>query len=188
MRTDSNWFPTYSGEKFYPSDPELSEINIEDIAHSLSNQCRFAGHTKEFYSVAQHCLLVSHHVPEDIALEGLLHDAAEAYCQDLIRPIKHMQEMYFYRIMDQRMERKIEEKFGARVFLSNPHIKHHDNRALMTERRDLFLDSKARHYDWKVKEEPYEDVIIPMAPKEAKVAFLARFFYLHDQRMPEVGR
>jgi len=187
MRTDDNWFPTYSGEKFYPSDPDISEINIEDIAHSLSNQCRFAGHTKEFYSVAQHCLLVSHHVPYNIALEGILHDAAEAYCQDLIRPIKYGFGFHEYRIVEQRLEGKIEEKFNL-FSLSSGVIKHHDNRALMTERRDLFLDSKARHYDWGIREEPYEDVIIPMAPKEAKSAFLARFFYLHDQRMPEVGR
>lgn len=90
----SDWIETYTGKKFYPLDPRPEDVDIQDIAHSLSMQCRFNGHTRVFYSVAEHSLIVS----EELALQGydkllqlygLLHDAAEAYICDLPRPIKN---------------------------------------------------------------------------------------------------
>src|SRR5689334_10911717 len=77
---------TFSGEPFWPLDPQPEDIRIVDIAHALSLQCRFNGHTKFHYSVAQHSLIMSFNVPLQFALEALLHDAAEAYIGDLIRP------------------------------------------------------------------------------------------------------
>jgi uncharacterized protein len=82
------WVETYTGVRFYPFTPRPDEIRIEDIAHSLANQCRFNGHCPKFYSVAEHSILVSRLVPEEVALWGLLHDAGEAYISDIIRPIK----------------------------------------------------------------------------------------------------
>ena len=83
---------TYSGKPFFPMDPRPEEIRIEDIAHSLSMQCRFNGHTKWFYSVAQHCSIMAEAMMSDgyaeYAFEALMHDAAEAYIGDLIRPVK----------------------------------------------------------------------------------------------------
>lgn len=82
------WVETYTGSRFFPFTPRGDEIRIEDIAHSLANQCRFNGHCPKFYSVAEHSVLVSRLVPEEVALWGLLHDAAEAYISDITRPIK----------------------------------------------------------------------------------------------------
>src|ERR1017187_10636100 len=74
---------TFSGIHFWPLLPNPADIRIEDIAHALSNQCRFAGHAREFYSVAEHSVRVSQLCPPEDALWGLLHDASEAYLTDV---------------------------------------------------------------------------------------------------------
>jgi hypothetical protein len=75
----TRYFRTFTGRRVHSLSPSSDEIDIDDIAHSLAYQCRFLGHTDGFYSVAQHSVLVSQMVPEQDALWGLLHDAAEAY-------------------------------------------------------------------------------------------------------------
>lgn len=88
-----DWIETFTGGQFWPLDPRPEDVNIIDIAHSLSMQCRFNGHTRVFYSVAEHSIIVAKEIifmgygPLS-ALYGLLHDAAEAYICDLPRPIK----------------------------------------------------------------------------------------------------
>ncbi|MER9697684.1 hypothetical protein [Mesorhizobium sp. M0146] len=84
------YITTYTG-RFWPFDPQAADVNIEDIAHSLSMQCRYAGHGRAFYSVAEHsvhiarwCMKFGPHT----ALTGLLHDATEAYLVDVPRPVK----------------------------------------------------------------------------------------------------
>lgn len=79
---------TYSGKFFYPEHVDVLEVDIVDIAHALSNVCRYNGHLNHFYSVAQHSLIVSELVPQEYALEGLLHDACEAYIPDMPSPLK----------------------------------------------------------------------------------------------------
>lgn len=79
---------TVSGRIVWPIDPDPASIAIDDIAHSLSQLCRYNGHTRRFYSVAEHSVLISEAVPPCDALWGLLHDASEAYLGDLIRPVK----------------------------------------------------------------------------------------------------
>jgi uncharacterized protein len=88
-----DWIQTYTGKQFWPLSPLPEDIVIEDIAHALSMQCRFGGHVRTFYSVAQHSVHVSLLVEPQYALWGLLHDAAEAYLVDLPRPIKKFSEM-----------------------------------------------------------------------------------------------
>jgi len=87
-----SFMQTATGRKYWPLDPRPDEVFIEDIAHSLSLQCRYAGHVLRFYSVAEHSVLIARHLAAkhapDVALAGLLHDAPEAYCVDVPRPLK----------------------------------------------------------------------------------------------------
>jgi hypothetical protein len=103
---------TFSGIRFWPLIPNPADIRIEDIAHALSNQCRFAGHASKFYSVAEHSVHVSKlSAPED-ALWGLLHDASEAYLVDLPRPLKLLPEFAPYREAEHRLQRAVAARFG----------------------------------------------------------------------------
>lgn len=92
MPTNDNrigsWMQTYSGLKFWPLDPREDEVDIRDIAHSLSMQCRYGGHSLRFYSVAEHSVHMARMVSPENALWALLHDAAEAYVADVPRPLK----------------------------------------------------------------------------------------------------
>jgi hypothetical protein len=101
---------TYSGLYVNVFDPDPETICIEDIAHALSNLCRFAGHTKRFYSVAQHSVLCSRCVDDKFRLQALLHDASEAYLLDIPRPIKI--HLVGYKEMENRMMSLIAAKFG----------------------------------------------------------------------------
>ena len=170
------WFPTYSGVKFYVEAPKLEDIRIIDIAHSLAMQARFAGHLRRFYSISQHCVLVSLHVPKELALCGLLHDAAEAYCQDLIRPIKYLPGMEAYRAVEANLERLIAQKYGL-PFPWPAAIKVADNRCLMTERRDLYKKGVGEKFAWDINVEPFAEVIDPLSYSVAKDLFSERF---HD--------
>lgn len=78
-----SFIKTFSGKHFYYDRINKDDIVINDIAFSLSNICRFAGHLSHFYSVAQHAVLCSQLVPQEFAFEALMHDATEVYCQDI---------------------------------------------------------------------------------------------------------
>ncbi len=102
-RNYGGWIQTYSGGVFNGLDPNYAEVDIFDIAHALSLACRWTGHVRFHYSVAQHSVLVSEIVPRHDALWGLLHDASEAYIADMARPIKVGMPQYYEiekRIMD----------------------------------------------------------------------------------------
>jgi uncharacterized protein len=131
------WMQTFLGKQFWPLDPRPDEIFIEDIAHALSLQCRFAGHVREHYSVAQHSLLVSQYCPRVDALWGLLHDAAEAYLVDLPRPIKRYSTLGDeYRIIENRLMGTICTRFNLPLECPGK-IKEVDDFILQWEQRDL---------------------------------------------------
>ena len=82
---------TWGGHLFDLSDPKPEMIDIEDIAKALSCICRYTGHCNDFYSVAQHSILMANLSEFDsfgTPLQRLLHDSAEAYIQDIPRPWK----------------------------------------------------------------------------------------------------
>ena len=80
---------TYTGGRFRPFDPRPADVCLPDIAAGLAHTCRFGGHCRQFYSVAQHSLHVSREFDEPrLQLLALLHDAGEAYVGDIPRPVK----------------------------------------------------------------------------------------------------
>ncbi|MDF7810480.1 hypothetical protein [Hymenobacter sp. YC55] len=106
------WIQTFTGQDFDPFNPSPAKIKIEDIAHALANQCRFSGHTKQFYSVAQHCVEVASRVAPEYQGLALMHDASEAYLADLPRPLKAMDQFQFYRDAEKVLQATINHKFG----------------------------------------------------------------------------
>src|SRR6516164_2386134 len=108
------WVPTFTGKRLDPLDPQPEQICIADIAHALSNICRYAGHTRRFYSVAEHCIRLSLVTPSRFAKLGLLHDAAEAYILDQTAPIKRLAEMKPYRDIDDAITAVILAKYSVK--------------------------------------------------------------------------
>lgn len=173
------WISTYTGKKFYIFNPRREDVDIIDIARGLSMICRFNGHVKRFYSVAQHSVLVSRIVPPDIAMEGLLHDATEAFVGDLIRPIKRF--MPEFKEVENKLEEVIYQRFGLRHG-RHDEIKNADNIALVTEARDLLTTQ--------VIMDSFDKSIIPLVkrikcqkPEIAEQRFLDRYYELNGLRV-----
>lgn len=166
--TQNGCIQTYTGIHVYPLQPDPESINLKDIAHALSMLCRYNGHCREFYSVAQHSILVSKYVPERYALQGLLHDSSEAYIADLVRPIKK----YFkdYLLIEEGLMEAVAHKFNL-LWPFPDIVKKVDRRILVTEFRDIMSSQKINLPDF----EPFKEKIIPMMPAEAEQAFLNRF-------------
>lgn len=181
MPTDSidrgPWFFTASGTKFYLFDPKPGDVLIEDIATSLANQCRFAGHVKAFYSVAQHSVLVSRVCDPADAPHGLLHDAAEAYMQDLIRPLKYSAGLRDYRTHLESLEAFVFDRFNLEPRMPAS-VARADEVLLATEMRDL-LAAGAR---WPMSVDPLPTAITPLGPKQARLLFLDRYVELFGNR------
>lgn len=189
MERKGDWMQTYTGVQFWPLDPRPEEVRLEDIAHSLANQCRYAGHVTRFYSVAQHSVLVSQIVPVGHSAWGLLHDATEAYLVDLPRPVKRYSAMgSMYRDIETRLMLTICSRFGL-PFDEPISVKAADDVLLMTEKRDLMPNCPAK---WRESAEPLPQIIRPWSPEEAEERFLVAAGRLLDGRehmqMPEVGR
>lgn len=163
---------TSSGLPFWPTSPHPEDIRFTDIANGLARICRFNGQLDpavEHYSVAQHSVLVSYLVPQEFALEALLHDAAEAYVGDMIRPLKLQDEIY--RAAEHQIDQVIRAKFGLPAELS-PEVKHADNVMAATERRDLL--SEQIGVDWGVMPDPSPKTIRPLRAFEARDLFFER--------------
>lgn len=141
---DSHYFTTFSGRRVWPLDPRAEDIAIEDIAHALSMICRFTGHLRAFYSVAQHSVLVSRSVPREFALYGLLHDAAEAYVGDLSTELKHSPLLEGYRQAERHLQQVIYTRFGLEPLQEPPHVKAVDRALLQDEVRQLALHAHVR--------------------------------------------
>jgi hypothetical protein len=106
------YIETHKGVKFEFLDPKPEMINIEDIAHALSHQCRFTGHSYHYYSVAEHSVYVMQLCSQRNKLAGLLHDASEAYLTDVASPVKKF--LSNYKEMEDKIMKAIAERFGFR--------------------------------------------------------------------------
>jgi len=160
-RINSNAILVHSGVLFDVFNPNPEDIKIIDIAHALSNLCRYGGHSPKFYSVAQHCVLCSLQpgTPKE-QMEYLLHDASEAYLVDMPRPIKRNLADY------RRIEDSLLEVIFSYFKLTFP----------LTDKVH-FVDNEMLQFEYKAFYE--EEVLDPTfefwGPEEAKSKFIARF-------------
>lgn len=164
------WMQAFLGGRFYPMDPRPDEIHLEDIAHALSNICRYGGHCERFYSVAEHSVHASYIVRPGIEAEALMHDASEAYLADLPRPIKRS--LPDYRIAEHKWEAAISKRFG--LWHNIPAVKVADNQMLRIEARAIMKDPPAA---WYLEDIPEPTLVVQIecwTPEVAKAKFMAR--------------
>jgi hypothetical protein len=164
-----DWMQTFTGRQFWPIDPRASEVHIEDIAHALSMMCRYNGHCKVFYSVAEHSVLVSRALPDDLAMWGLLHDASEAYIADIVRPAKRF--ITGYHEAETRIMNAVCERFGLQPTMPSE-VKRVDNAILADESAALLGPVPA---DWGLREPPLGVDIIGFSPWDAETLFINRY-------------
>lgn len=173
-----------SGKPFYPLGAKESEIYIKDIAHALSNICRYNGHCNTFYSVAQHCVILSYLLKGDDKFTALMHDATEAYLGDMIRPLKLIDDSFNKN--EDNLWKVIARRFVLPNSLSET-LKYEDTRICFTERRDLL--NHTGECSWGKEMLPHEFKINTWPPKKAKRIFLRRFNELcsHEDKIQLSG-
>lgn len=187
---------TFSGQYVDVHDPQESMVHLEDIAHALSQVCRYGGHCKRFYSVAEHAVAVSRRLERKghsvlVQLAGLHHDDAEAYLGDIPRPTKPLFGEA-YEILSNRMDRVICRALGLEIFGLNVALFHSysvkdaDNWMLFVEARHLLKSggtnwSGSQLDDWGVRQDGLPSRIVTpdywqggIAPEDAKQQFLDR--------------
>ena len=175
------WIKTYTGAKFDPLGENIGKFNIVDIAHALAMQCRFGGHTRRFYSVAEHCVNASKLPPLIVVeekwaenkwecLSSLLHDASEAYLVDIPRPIKHSLELKGYRKLEKIVQQQIDAQFGTNHELAKPY----DEAMLSIEIHQLMPNPE----DYDVQPNPGKFALECLSPAQAERRFLDRFYQL----------
>jgi hypothetical protein len=178
------YLQTVSGRWVNPFDPDPSQLDAGDIARALANQCRFGGHSRVFYSVAQHSVIVSRLVEErggdvEDVFAALMHDATEAYLGDMPHPLKHRSPLgAAFKLAEDHLERAIRERF--RIKADVPEIKRADRALLATERRAF----SAEDWHWPELEgvEPLDLELTAWSPDEAAEAFARRYAELTARR------
>jgi len=166
-----------SGQPFDYNNPEQSDVSIEDIAHALSNVCRFAGHVKYHFSVAQHSVNVSYLCPL-MPRTALLHDVSEAVTTDIPTPLKSA--VPEFRSLEKRIERSMSDKL--KFHYPFPwEVVQADLKALLVEKIELTNNTE----DWPIlngiqvsaRELDLID-LSPMSPEFARDRFLERYYEL----------
>jgi len=178
MTDKTPWIQTFTGKRLDLSPPNPEQIDIEDIAHGLSMLCRFNGQCTKFYSVAEHSVHVSYEIAPELALVGLLHDAAEAYLGDVPSPLKG--QLSQFSEFEHQMEQAVGEKFGidAELF-SSKELKRADVQLLIDEKAVLMVDAPE---PWPSGAPEVKDTnrIKCWGPEVAKQKFLERFVELSE--------
>ena len=176
-----DWMQTFTGRQFYPTSPLPDDVDPADIAHALSLICRYGGHARRFYSVAEHCVLMSYAVPAEHALAALLHDATEAYVGDVVRPLKR--QLDGYADIEARVAVAIARRFGLTgpgwAWMPPPVVEA-DNRILLDERAALFGHAPA---SWNIDHlEPLGVTLGCWAPEMAEWRYANRLTELLEAR------
>ena len=169
LKKIGGWIQTHTGKQFWPMDPNPDAISIIDIATSLSRVNRFTGHTIFCYSVAQHSVYVSDILPKEYQKWGLLHDAHEAYVNDMVSPVKKYFPLY------QEIETKLMKTMAQRFDLTWPvpkPIVEADYIILATEKRDIMGPEPA---SWGPLPKPANFTIEKWTVERAYKQFLKRF-------------
>jgi hypothetical protein len=172
IRRVGDWMQTFTGRQYWPLDPRADEIDIVDIASALSKLCRYGGHTRRFYSVAEHCVLMarSDECPPGDRLPALMHDASEGYVVDIIRPIKPY--LAGYALIESANMLAIAARFDF-AWPPSRAIKEMDNRILLDERDQAMARPPA---DWNIAG-PHLGVALQFwSPDEARAQFLTAFY------------
>jgi hypothetical protein len=183
----SRWIETYSGGTFDYDVPTVDQLKIEDIAAALSKMCRFNGHCSMFYSVAEHSFLVSLLLDgTGLELDGLLHDASEAFIADIPSPAKEL--LPDYENLERKIMAVVSEKFG--ISYPNALVKDADINMLSTEAFYL-LKSRGNNWDlwdYYAPRPPVQADCHPLcwSPGIAEKMFLARFKQLTEKKNDEV--
>lgn len=188
-----SWIQTIEGNELNLAIPSSEAISPDTLCRILARTPRFGGHWKngiEWYSVAQHSLLVSSLLPSDLQLAGLLHDAHEAFWGfgDVLRPAKHLQRDVadFFRLHAMKHDTVIARRFGVNVKLfHHEQVKQADNIMLATEKRDLMAPAPR---PW--EELPEASPVISIEPTgidEAYRQFSARLHELLEVRIDYVN-
>lgn len=141
VKTRPTSIVTYTGRRVWPVSMTVDDVIPIDVAHALSNICRYNGHVDEFYSVAQHCCLlydrgVELNLEPLVLKELLIHDATETYCGDMVAPLKHQDEFQFYRDLEDKIHLIVCDKFEL-PYVFDPIVKDLDISIREAEIRDL---------------------------------------------------
>jgi 5'-nucleotidase len=173
-----DWIQTFTGRAFYPLSAQVDDIDPDDIAHALSLICRYGGHVTRYYSVAEHSVLLSHAVAPEDALWALLHDAAEAYVGDMVRPLKYL--IPRFRAIERELMVVICDRFGLNPVCPAA-VKAADTRIMIDERATLLAPSQQ---PWTSLEglAPLGVTVEGWAPPVAERRFLARLDNLIEER------
>jgi 5'-deoxynucleotidase YfbR-like HD superfamily hydrolase len=174
MIKHDDWIQTYTGKRFYLLEPTEDMIDIKDIAHALSMNCRFAGHVRDFYSVAEHSVNVSLICNKENKLAGLLHDASEAYIADIASPFKPF--LTNYKELEDGVMKVISKKYGFQ-YPFNPDVHEADVAQLKEEAKNLLNDypTWADEDRYATPTKAYGVLPQSLTPKEAESLFLTAF-------------
>lgn len=169
---------TYTGKIVNILDVKVEDIDIEDLAHSMSNICRYTGHSTFYYADALHSVYVSQKCEPPYRLHGLLHDTSGCFLGDMHGPLKHSKHMkWYYQHEKNKIMPVIAQAFGI-VYTKeiDIHVKERDNRVFATE------VSQVVTRPWPVEYEPYPDLKIKaLSPLKAKQVFLTEFYKLKGE-------
>jgi len=165
---------TYSGIKFNLLNPTKEQISIFDICKGLAHTPHFGGQTPEFFSVAQHCLLVCDLMPPrfkrkpNLMMAALLHDASEAYYGDMLKPLKIL--LPKFNELEQNAMKVIFSVWDLDLELLKT-VKPYDKEAQKIEYNTFFKRTNVLQY---------------YSPKEAVSMFMNRYWDYYNALNPEL--